>query len=223
MAKIIHKIKDPGSSITHFIGAVLSFIASIFLIARACTYYGIVHIVSISVFCLSLVLLYTASTLYHTLDFSDKTNKRLRKFDHTMIYILIAGTYTPICVTTLKGPVGYAMLIIIWIMALAGCFITLFVKNPIKWISSLVYIAMGWTCILAFKFLLESLSLIGFLFLLIGGILYTIGGVIYALKLPLFDSIHPHFGAHEIFHLFVMAGSAFHVAFMFVSIVAIPS
>ncbi len=223
MTKLISRVKDPGSALTHFIGAILSVFTSVFLMWRTIKHYSYTHIFSIAIFSLSLVSLYTASTLYHTLDLTDKTNKKLRKFDHIMIYCLIAGTYTPICLTILKGPVGYAMLTIIWLMAIAGLFVTLFMSNPRKWMSSTIYIIMGWTCIFAFKPLFETLSPKGFLWLLAGGILYTVGGVIYALKLPLFDKIHPNFGAHEIFHLFVMAGSACHVIFMLVAILPIPT
>lgn len=223
MTKLISKAKDPGSALTHFIGAILSVFASVFLIWRAIKHYSYTHIISVAVFSFSLVSLYTASTLYHTLDLTDKINIKLQKFDHIMIYCLIAGTYTPICLTVLKGSVGYAMLVIIWLMAIAGLFVTLFISNPRKWISSTIYIIMGWTCLLAFKPLFDTLSLGGFLWLLAGGILYTVGGVIYALKLPLFDKIHPDFGAHEIFHLFVMAGSACHVIFMFVAVIPVPA
>ena len=202
LTKLISKAKDPGSALTHFIGAILSVFASVFLIWRAIKHYSYTHIISVAVFSFSLVSLYT---------------------DHIMIYCLIAGTYTPICLTVLKGSVGYAMLVIIWLMAIAGLFVTLFISNPRKWISSTIYIIMGWTCLLAFKPLFDTLSLGGFLWLLAGGILYTVGGVIYALKLPLFDKIHPDFGAHEIFHLFVMAGSACHVIFMFVAVIPVPA
>lgn len=222
MLKIIKKVKDPGSALTHFIGVILSIIASIFLLSRAYWYYNASHIISMTIFSLSLILLYSASTLYHTFSLTDKVNRNLRKFDHMMIYCLIAGTYTPVCLITLKGPVGYIMLSIIWTMALIGMLITLFVSNPRKWISAIIYIIMGWTCLFAFKPLYEQLSLDGFLWLLIGGILYTIGGVIYALKLPLFNNLHPNFGNHEIFHIFVLLGSSCHVIFMFVSVIPFP-
>lgn len=125
LTKLISRVKDPGSALTHFIGAILSIFASVFLMWRSIKYYSYTHIVSVAIFSLSLISLYTASTLYHTLDLTDKINKKLRKFDHIMIYCLIAGTYTPICLIILKGPVGYAMLIIIWLMAIAGLFVTL--------------------------------------------------------------------------------------------------
>ncbi len=216
------KLKDPGSAITHFIGIIMSLISAIFLISRAYKYYDLVHIISLAIFSLSLLLLYTASTLYHTFDLSDKININLRKFDHMMIYCLIAGTYTPICVTILKGPVGYSMLAIIWIMAIIGMSISFFVSNPKKWVSAIIYIVMGWTCIIAIKPIYQVLSTQGFIWLLLGGVFYTVGGIIYALKLPIFNKLHPNFGNHEIFHIFVLIGSACHIIFMEVSIVPIP-
>lgn len=179
--------------------------------------------IPIIIFSLSLVLLYTASTLYHTFDLTHKKNRYLRKFDHMMIYCLIAGTYTPICLITLKGPVGYAMLAIIWTMAIIGIFITLFISNPKKWVSAIIYIIMGWTCVFAIKPLLEAITTESMLWLLAGGIFYTLGGIIYALKLPIFNNLHPDFGNHEIFHVFVLLGSGCHVIFMFVSVIPIPA
>lgn len=216
------KVKDPGSALTHFIGVIFSVISAIILISRAYKYYDLTHVISITIFSVSLILLYTASTLYHTFDLSDKINRNLQKFDHMMIYCLIAGTYTPICATVLKGPVGTVMLIVIWAMAIIGMLITLFVKNPKKWVSAVIYIVMGWTCIFAMKPLYEKLSRESFLWLLAGGILYTVGGIIYALKLPIFNKLHPNFGNHEIFHVFVLLGSACHVKVMAISVVPIP-
>ncbi|NMB43899.1 MAG: hemolysin III family protein [Clostridiales bacterium] len=222
MLQLLKKTKDPGSALTHLIGVMLSIIASILLITRSYKYHSLTHTVSITIFSLSLILLYTASTLYHTFNLTDKINSNLRKFDHMMIYCLISGTYTPVCLTILKGPVGYIMLAVIWSMAIIGMFITIFIKNPRKWISAIIYIVMGWTCIFALNPLYEQLSFDGFLWLLLGGIFYTIGGIIYALKLPIFNNHHHNFGNHEIFHVFVLIGSFCHVIFIFNSIIPIP-
>ena len=204
-------VKDPGSAFTHFIGMILSLFVSIFLLLKTVKQNNLISLISIIVFSLSLILLYTASTVYHTFDLTDKINKRLQKFDHMMIYLLIAGTYTPLCLIALKGTVGYIMLAIIWTMAFIGIAKTAFVTNFPKWVSALIYIIMGWTCIFAFRPLSAILPLGGILWLLIGGIIYTIGGIIYALHLPIFNTKHPNFGSHEIFHLFCLAGSACHV------------
>ena len=132
-----------------------------------------------------------------------------------MIFILIAGTYTPVCLIVLEPGIGRFLLALIWGIAIVGILVkALWITCP-KWFSSVLYIGMGWVCVLAFTQLLNALSPAAFGWLLGGGIIYTIGGVIYALKLPEFDAKHRHFGTHEIFHLFVMGGSICHFIFMY--------
>lgn len=132
-----------------------------------------------------------------------------------MISVLIAGSYTPICLLVLGGRTGVMLLAIVWSIALAGILIKAFWVYCPKWVSSVLYIGMGWTCVLAFTQILNRLSRAGFFWLLIGGIIYTAGGVIYALKLPVFNGRHRYFGSHEIFHLFVMGGSICHFIVMY--------
>ncbi len=222
MKKKIMKAKDPGSAVTHFIGALMAVFASTPLLIKAASNPGHIHIIALGIFILSMILLYSASTIYHTLNISAKINKRLKKFDHMMIYVLIAGTYTPICLIALSGAVGIALLAIIWGLAIIGIIVTGFWVNCPKWFSSAVYIAMGWTCVLAFTQIINSLSRAAFYWLLAGGIIYTIGGIIYALKLPLFNGKHKYFGSHEIFHLFVMGGSLCHFILMYNYIAVMP-
>jgi len=132
-----------------------------------------------------------------------------------MIFVLIAGSYTPVCLIVLGGAQGYTLLTVVWSIAIIGMLVkALWITCP-KWFSSLIYIAMGWVCVFVFGELLDSLPFSAFMWLLAGGIIYTIGGIIYALKLPIFNSIHKYFGSHEIFHLFCMAGSACHFVFMY--------
>ena len=209
------RIKDPGSAITHFIGMVMAAIASVPLLIKAAHQPDSVYIIAMSVYAASLILLYAASTTYHTFDISERVNKLLKKIDHMMISILIAGSYTPVCLIALKGRLGIILLSIVWGIAIAGILIKAFWIFCPKWVSSVLYIGMGWTCVLAFTQLLTNLAPAAFGWLLAGGIIYTIGGVIYALKLPLFNSRHQNFGSHEIFHLFVMAGSACHFIVMY--------
>ena len=209
------RIKDPGSAITHFIGMVMAAIASVPLLIKAAHQPDSVYIIAMSVYAVSLILLYAASTTYHTFDISERVNKLLKKIDHMMISILIAGSYTPVCLIALKGRLGIILLSIVWGIAIAGILIKAFWIFCPKWVSSVLYIGMGWTCVLAFTQLLSNLAPAAFGWLLAGGIIYTIGGVIYALKLPLFNSRHQNFGSHEIFHLFVMAGSACHFIVMY--------
>lgn len=218
----IKRIKDPGSAITHFIGMLLALSAATPLLIKASKEQGFVHLISLAIFIASMILLYTASTVYHTFDLSEKINRVLKKCDHMMIFILIAGTYTPVCLIVLGGKVGLIMLCLIWGMAIAGiCLKAFWVYCP-KWVSSVIYIAMGWTCILAFTRIINTLSTAAFIWLLAGGIIYTIGGVIYALKLPIFNNKHKNFGSHEIFHLFCIGGSFCHFVFMYQYIATMP-
>lgn len=209
------KIKDPGSALTHFIAMVGAIAAATPLLLRASKEPDHLHVAALSIFIISMILLYAASTIYHTLNVSDSVNKWLRKLDHMMIFILIAGTYTPICLIVLGDRSGYALLALVWGIAVAGIVINLLWINCPKWFSSVIYIAMGWVCVLAFKQILQSLSGAAFGWLLAGGVIYTVGGIIYALKVPIFNSRHKNFGSHEIFHLFVMGGSFCHYMLMY--------
>lgn len=208
-------IKDPGSAITHFIGMIMAIFAAIPLLIRAAKEPGPIYLISLTIFAVSMILLYAASTTYHALDLSPKINTILKKLDHMMIFVLIAGTYTPICLLVLDRRTGVMLLSIVWGIALAGIIMKAFWVFCPKWVSSLLYIGMGWTCVLAFGKLVGDLTHAEFGWLLAGGIIYTIGGVIYALKLPIFNNKHKNFGSHEIFHLFVMGGSFCHFIVMF--------
>lgn len=208
-------IKDPGSAITHFIGMLMAIFAAVPLLIKAAHEPGRIYVISIAAYAASLILLYAASTSYHTFNRSEKINTILKKVDHMMISVLIAGSYTPICLLVLGGKTGIILLSIVWGIALIGILIKAFWVYCPRWVSSVLYIGMGWTCVLAFTQILNSMSAAAFGWLLAGGIIYTVGGVIYALKLPLFNSKHRYFGSHEIFHLFVMGGSACHFIVMY--------
>ena len=216
------KAKDPGSAITHLIGMLMAVFAATPLLIKAAGHPDSIHLISLGIFILSMILLYTASTVYHTFGKTNKTHNRLKKFDHMSIYVLIAGTYTPICLIVLGGKVGLALLLVVWGIAIIGIMVTLFWVHCPKWFSAVVYIAMGWTCVLAFTQIINSLPIAAFQWLLAGGIIYTIGGVIYALKLPLFNSRHKNFGTHEIFHLFCIGGSFCHFMLMYLYIAVMP-
>lgn len=208
-------IKEPGSAITHFIGMLMAIFAAVPLLVIASKEPQPVYLISLGIFALSMILLYAASTFYHALDLCPKINTILKKLDHMMIFVLIAGSYTPICLLVLPREIGLKLLAIVWGIALVGILIKAFWVYCPKWISSILYIGMGWTCVLAFGQIIGGLTGAEFGWLLAGGIIYTIGGVIYALKLPIFNSRHKNFGSHEIFHLFVMGGSACHFIVMF--------
>ena len=209
------KLKDPWSAITHGIAVLLAAAGAAPLLIKAARTEDTLHITALAVFILTMILLYTASTVYHSVDSTEKVNRRLRKIDHMMIFIMIAGSYTPVCLIALHNKIGYILCGLVWTIAIVGILLKALWINCPKWVSSVLYIGMGWTCVLAFTQLLNSLSPAAFVWLLAGGIIYTVGGVIYALKLPIFNSKHKYFGSHEIFHLFVMAGSACHFVVMY--------
>ena len=215
-------IREPGSAITHFIAMMMAIIASSPLLVKAALDGNRTTVFAMAVFMGSMVLLYGASTVYHSLVVRDKILKVFRKLDHMMIFVMIAGSYTPVCLIVLHNHIGYILCTLVWSIAilgmiLKGCWITC----P-KWLSSVLYIGMGWLCVLAFVPIFHALPRAGFDWLLAGGIIYTIGGVIYALKVPLFDSRHKNFGSHEIFHIFVMLGSACHFIVMYFFVAPLP-
>lgn len=207
-------IREPGSAITHFIAMVLAIGSAVPLLMKA-SEFGSLSVIAMFVFIGSMVLLYGASTTYHSITVAPNIIKVFRKIDHMMIFIMIAGSYTPVCLLVLDKPIGSRMLLCVWGVALFGILIkALWITCP-KWFSSILYIGMGWICISAIKPIIHTLCLSAFMWLLAGGLLYTVGGVIYALKLKVFNEKHAHFGSHEIFHLFIMAGSFCHFIFMY--------
>lgn len=208
-------VREPGSALTHFIGMIMAMFASMPLLIKVGQTGNNKSIIAISIFVLSMILLYGASTLYHSINLSGKELQFFKKLDHVMIFVLIAGTYTPICVISLGGTTGYALLGVVWGIASAGMIFKMIWVTCPKWVSSVLYISLGWACISVFGKLFEVLPLASFVWLLVGGIIYTVGGVIYALKLSIFNAKHKYFGSHEIFHLFVMAGSFCHLMCMY--------
>lgn len=208
-------IKDPGSAITHFIGMLMAIFAAFPLLIKAAHEPSRIYLISLAIYAVSLIFLYAASTTYHTFDLSERVNTILKKIDHMMIFVLIAGSYTPVCLIVLGGKLGYTLLALVWGIAAVGMLVKACWITCPKWFSSVIYIAMGWVCVLVFGPLLKTLSVPAFLWLLAGGIIYTVGGVIYALKLPIFNAKHKFFGSHEVFHLFVMGGSICHFIFMY--------
>lgn len=205
------RVRDPLSALTHFIGFMAVLPVFILLVGMAETKS---HVVSFAVFGISLLLLYGASTIYHTLMLSAEKIAFLRRIDHMMIFVLIAGTYTPVCLVTLSGKWGMILLSAIWLIAIAGMFMKIFWMGAPRWLSTSIYVVMGWLSITAFVPLMKAVGWGGFGMLLAGGIAYTVGALIYALKKPNL-AILKSFGFHEIFHVFVMIGTGFHIAFMF--------
>ncbi len=157
--------------------------------------------------------LYTASTLYHCLNTSVAGRIALRKYDHCSIYLLIAGSYTPICLTVLRDTGGIALLGAVWGLAAAGVVLTIAKLSIPRWLTSAIYLFMGWLALFAIVPIYRVMPAAGFFWLLAGGLLYTVGGVLYAVKWP--GRNNPRFGCHEIFHVFILLGSIAHFILMY--------
>lgn len=202
-------VREPINAFTHLLGAVISLIGTtlVLLLGKQGEPLTTTAWISMIIFGLSLVLLYTTSGIYHLVQTTDKILLKLKKLDHAMIFILIAGSYTPFCLLSLEGIWKWSIITVVWSLAIIGIFLKIFWINMPRWLSTGLYIGMGWIAIFALKPLYNSLSFGGFLWLVLGGVMYTIGGIIYGLKKPNFSEV---FGFHEIFHVFVMLGSACH-------------
>ena len=205
----------PWSAITHGAGAALSLAGTAALLIRSALLGKWLLFGLFAVYGLSMVCLYTASTLYHCLNTSVPGRLALRKYDHCSIYLLIAGSYTPLCLTVLRDSGGIPLAAAVWTLAAAGAVLTIAKLSIPRWLTSAIYLFMGWLALFAIVPIYRALPAAGFFWLLAGGIIYTAGGIIYALKLPIFNSRHTYFGSHEIFHLFVMGGSICHFIFMY--------
>lgn len=199
--------REPINALTHLSGAILSVIGTIILLNHTSLKLTPVVIISILIFGISLVMLYTTSGIYHLVYTTDAILLKLKKLDHSMIFILIAGSYTPFCLLALSGAWRVWIMSIVWVLAISGITLKIFWIQMPRWLSTGFYIGMGWIALFALKPLYDSLSFGGFFFLVLGGIMYTVGGVIYALKKP---NLCKAFGFHELFHVFVMLGSLCH-------------
>ncbi|QGT98626.1 hypothetical protein SYNTR_0033 [Candidatus Syntrophocurvum alkaliphilum] len=208
------KLREPVSGLTHLVGALLSVLGAIILIYGAVNEATVWHVIAFSIFGASLFLLYTASTLYHLLPLSEKGITVLRRIDHMMIYVLIAGTYTPICLVTLHGVWGWTLFGVIWTIALIGFALKLYWFHAPRWFSTLFYVLMGLVIVAFLPLLLQELSSGALAWIIAGGIMYIIGAIIYGTKLPALN-LSKWFGFHEVFHLFVLAGSFCHYWFMY--------
>jgi len=198
--------------ISHAIGFSLSMIALVLLVRRAVLYGDVWHMVSFSIFGSSLIILYAASTFYHSAKNPELRN-RLKIFDHAAIYVLIAGTYTPFTLVTLKGPTGWVIFGTSWAMAITGIILKLFFTGRFNLISTIMYVLMGWIIVFAIKPLIHNLPVDGLRWLVAGGIAYTVGAILYSIKKIEFN--------HAIFHVLVLTGSFCH--FMSVFVYVLPS
>ncbi|MDJ1472331.1 hemolysin III family protein [Cytophagaceae bacterium DM2B3-1] len=194
-------IEEIANSITHGIGTLLSIAGLVILIVAACLKGDVWHVVSFAVFGSCLVLLYLASTLYHSFQ-SEKVKNIFRVMDHSAIYLLIAGSYTPFTLTLLRGGWGWSLFGIVWGLALGGIVFKLFFVNKFNVLSTIIYLMMGWMIVVAAKPLINTLPVNGLYFLLAGGASYSLGTIFY-----LWEKLRFH---HAIWHLFVLLGSVCH-------------
>ena len=204
--KYYSPVEEKTNIISHAIGFILGIVALVLLVTYASLYGNVWHIVSFSIFGTSLVVLFAASTFYHSVKKPELRNK-LRIIDHVSIYIFIAGTYTPFTLVTLNGPIGWSIFGTAWGLALTGIILKLFFTGKYKIISTLMYVFMGWIIVFAIKPVINNLSLEGLLWLVAGGMAYTVGAILYSIKKIKFN--------HAIFHVFVLIGSVCHFVSVF--------
>lgn len=205
------RLEENINIFSHAVGGVLSIVALVFLIVKASKLGSAAAVVSVSIYGVSLIILYTASTIYHAAK-TPKLRERLNIFDHASIYILIAGTYTPYTLVVLDGWVGWTIFGVSWGIALLGVVLKLFFTGQYDRISTIAYVIMGWIIVLAIQPLIENLSTEGLWWLLAGGVSYTLGAVLYSINRLPFN--------HAIFHFFVLFGSFAHFVSIYFFVLA---
>lgn len=202
-------IREPFNALSHLAGAVLSVVALIAMIFKASiTDASTIHIVAVTIFGVSMILLYSASATYHMVLAKDRIIAILRRLDHSMIFLLIAGSYAPFCLIALNGSTGFVLFTVVSGIAIVGILFKMVWFNCPRWLSTGLYIGMGWIIVFLASPLAETLSSTGLWLLVLGGLMYTIGGIIYGAKPSFLQS--KYLGFHEIFHIFILLGSMFH-------------
>lgn len=203
---MIVKIREPVNGWTHFFAAALALIGLIFLVLVG--WHSLIKEISLSVYGLSLILLFTASATYHMVKGKPEIIAILRKLDHSAIFILIAGTYTPFCMIMFSGFWKWGLLTIIWSLALIGIIVKIFVNEAPRWLHAGIYVMMGWLCMTAISEMLRVVPPGGLAWLIIGGVIYTAGAIVYVTKT--LDFIPGKFGFYEVWHIFVIMGALAH-------------
>ena len=202
------KMREPVNGLTHLAGFLLSIVGLIVMVTAAVHYGSRWHVVAFSIFGTSMILLYGASTLHHSLHLSERGNLIFERIDHIMIFVLIAGTYTPFCLVPLRGVWGWSLLATIWGLALAGTLFKIFWMEAPRWLSTAIYLLMGWIVVVAAYPLVLAIPMGALTWLAVGGLLYSLGAIIYGTQWP--DPFPRVFGYHAIWHLFVLGGSFCH-------------
>lgn len=206
MESLNSKLREPISALTHLAAAVLSLLGMIALL-----FFGwgdSLKLITFVIYGITLILLFSASGTYHMVNAHDKVILKLRKLDHSAIYLLIAGTYTPICVYFFHGFWQYGMLILIWSLAIIGIIVKLFVINAPRWVTAGIYLVMGWLAIMGIQEILRTMPTAAIIWMIIGGLFYSLGAIIYITKF--FDFAPGIFGFHEVWHIFVILGAFSH-------------
>jgi len=204
------RLREPVNGLTHMAAAIAAAVGLVILLYIARD--SLIKLVSLSIYGLSLALMFSASTAYHIVDAGPRIMLLLRKLDHSSIYLLIAGTYTPICLHYFTGIWRWAPLAVIWSLAIIGIVVKLFIIKAPRWITAGVYLLMGWLAIGAGRQVLASIPTGALVWLLFGGLFFTWGAVIYILKKP--NPVPGVFGFHEVWHIFVILGAFSHFMVM---------
>ncbi len=198
-------MREPVNGLIHLAGGLLASVGLVVLLARA----GRTdQILAFGIFGSSLIAMYAASTLYHLLPLSPAGVARLRRLDHMMIFVLIAGTYTPFCLLALDGAWRAGLLVLVWGLALCGIIFKLLWMDAPRWLSVALYLGMGWVAVIAAPALVQAVPPGGMAWVLGGGLVYSVGAIVYGLRRP--NLVPGVFGFHELWHLFVIVGSACH-------------
>jgi hemolysin III len=201
-------LREPFSGLSHLLGAALSLPAMLFLLMKLPEQQYLTYLFSYLIFCISMFMMFGSSAIYHLMEISENGLQKLKRIDHMAIFIMIAGTYTPYCLIGLKGSLSWLMFSIIWAIAIVGILIKIYWLHAPRWLSTLLYVSMGWAAIFIYAPLKKNLSDPALNWLFIGGIVYTLGAIIYATKWP---TIHTrYFNFHDLWHVFVLAGAACH-------------
>ncbi len=201
-------MREPVNALTHLLGAALAAVGLVVLLANGVANGSVRQVIAFAVFGASLVLMFGTSGIYHALRLSKRGHVILRRLDHMMIYVLIAGTYTPVCLVLLRGRLGVGLLVAVWGIAAIGILQKLVWMRAPRWFSTALYLGMGWIALIVARPLLSAAPPGFFIWLIAGGTLYSVGAVVYATKRP--DPLPGVFGFHEIWHIFVLAGSFSH-------------
>lgn len=208
-------MKEPVNTWTHFIAFVGAIIALVFLVITSKN--SVSKLIIMTIYGLSMIVLYGASSVYHWAQTTPQKEIILKKIDHIAIYFLIAGTYTPVFYYGLVGTWRWTMLAAVWTLAIVGMALKIWFIHAPRYVSAIFYVSLGWIALIPFLQLIKHLPLDAIILMAVGGVAYTMGAIIYATKI--FDFFPKRFGFHEIFHLFIAAGSIIHFIMIFTYIV----